>query len=46
MCVSHTKRTGDNITVFTTQEVRMSATHWFILLTNNQMHRQIKAQNR
>ena len=32
-CASHTKRVGDNKMVqFTTQEVRRSASHWFILL--------------
>ena len=32
-CASHTKRVGDNKTVqFTTQELRRSASHWFILL--------------
>ena len=43
MCVSHTKRIGDKKTVFTTQEVRMSASHWFILLKNNQKRQQGKA---
>ena len=32
VCASHTKRVGDNKTVFTTQEVRKNAAHWFILL--------------
>lgn len=27
---SHTKHVGDNTTVFTTQEVRKKAAHWFI----------------
>jgi len=40
MCVSHTKRIGDKKTVFTTQEVRMSASQWFILLKNNQKRQQ------
>ena len=32
-CATHTKRVGDNKTVqFTTQELRRSASHWFILL--------------
>ena len=43
MCVSHTKRIGDKKTVFTTQEVRMRASHWFILLKNNQKRQQVKA---
>ena len=43
MCVSHTKRIGDKKTVFTTQEVRMRASHWFILLKNNQNRQQEKA---
>ena len=43
MCVSHTKRIGDKKTVFTTQEIRMSASHWFILVKNNQKHQQEKA---
>ena len=43
MCVSHTKRIGDKKTVFTTQEVRMRASHWFILLKNNQNLQQEKA---
>ena len=30
VCISDTKRVGDNKTVFTTQEVRKSAVHWFI----------------
>ena len=43
ICVSHTKRIGDKKTVFTTQEVRMRASHWFILLKNNQKRQQEKA---
>ena len=30
VCVSHTKRVGENKAVFATQEVRRRATHWFI----------------
>ena len=43
MCVSHPKRIGDKKTVFNTQEVRMRASHWFILLKNNQKRQQEKA---